>query len=372
MTAPTTVAWWTHRPPDLDMSTGLSRYVVDCLDALERRASAFRYELWAGRDADAASRSAREVHQLRGSRRALHASWMAAGRPRIERRWTSAARILHLAYPAFPVPSRLPTVVTVHDVFPLSNPEWFGRGERTGFALAIRRLADTASVAIVDSPATERELLAHEPAFAGRTVMIPLGISDRFYAPVAPGAVELARASVGVGDRPYVLSIGRASTRKNHTVLVDAVADLDVDLVVAGPHGEETGALQAQADAVAPGRVHLTGAVDDGVLLGLLAGADGLVHPARDEGFGFPPLEAMAARRPVVSSRGGSLDELVADVVTTCDPDDVEAWAAAISALADTPAARMQAAYERSLEYRWDHVAERYESVYESVLAGSG
>lgn len=367
----TTVAWWTHRPGDPLSTTGLGRYVTGCVGALHRLGHAdLDYEIWTGNDRSSSDspEDGVPVHRLRGPRRALHLAWMTLGWPRIESVSPSRADIVHLAYPAFPVPTRLPLVVTVHDVFPLTHPEWYGAAERRGFALAIERCSQTADVVVVNSRETERELLEAAPACAGRTDVVGAGIDERFFEPVPAVHIAKTRALIGLGEHePYVLTVGRLNERKNQQVLIDAVAMTDVDLalVMVGPDGDRADQLRARADRVAPGRVVFVGGVSDDRLVALLAGASVVAHPALDEGFGFVPLEAMAAGVPVVASRDGSLTETVADVVTTCPADDPSAWAAAIDeAASNADPTALRVARARARDFTWDAVAARLEGHY--------
>jgi alpha-1,3-rhamnosyl/mannosyltransferase len=184
--------------------------------------------------------------------------------------------------------------------------------------------------------------------------MVASEITDRFAVPpervvrVYPGVPGTQGGDPASGRRlaganPYVLFMGTIEPRKNLPVLVrafDAAAEDDPELalVVAGAAGWGVDAFdESLARAHHRGRVRRLGYVTDGQRRDLLAGAAALAYPSRYEGFGFPPLEAMAAGVPVVAARSGAIPEVVGDAAVLVDPDDVDALAAALLAVVRDP-----------------------------------
>ena len=114
------------------------------------------------------------------------------------------------------------------------------------------------------------------------------------------------------------------------------------------------------------------GAVADGDVPALYNAVDLLLFPSHYEGFGWPPLEAMASGTPVVCSRAGSLDEVVGDAALTADPEDVDTltWHAA-AALTDpgVRGALIERGLARAREFSWDRAAEQMIGVYRAVIA---
>jgi len=119
-------------------------------------------------------------------------------------------------------------------------------------------------------------------------------------------------------------------------------------------------------------RIRVTGFIPDADLHALLSGALALAHPSMDEGFGLPPLEAMAAGVPVAAARAGSIPEIVGDAAVLLDPSDEAAWTAALSDLAGDAdlRARLRAAGRvRAADFTWERAAEATLAVYAKVLA---
>jgi glycosyltransferase involved in cell wall biosynthesis len=165
-------------------------------------------------------------------------------------------------------------------------------------------------------------------------------------APADPETIAAARASIGVGDAPYVLWVGALEPRKNVGVLVEAFGRLVAAhpatahrLVLVGPRGWLNAAdAVAQAAEDLGERVVMPGPVPAATLRGLFAGASVFAFPSIHEGFGIPVLEAMAQGTPVIASDIPPLVEVGGDVARYVAPDDPEAWADALEeALAAPP-----------------------------------
>jgi glycosyltransferase involved in cell wall biosynthesis len=189
-----------------------------------------------------------------------------------------------------------------------------------------------------------------------------------------PGAVERLLPD---GTARFVLAVGTAEPRKDLPGLVrafDAVAAgrPDVALVLAGPSGWGSGALaDAVATARARERIVPTGWVEDGALAALLEGAAVLAYPSVYEGFGFPPLQAMAAGTPVVATRAGALPEVVGDAALLVDVGDVDGLAGALCrVLDDTDLAASLGARgkDHSAAFSWDRCAEGLERCYRDAV----
>jgi glycosyltransferase involved in cell wall biosynthesis len=142
------------------------------------------------------------------------------------------------------------------------------------------------------------------------------------------------RARYGLGEGPFILSVGTVQPRKNYGRLVEAFHRLDesdLTLAIAGGKGWLDDPLYRQIEALGLGeRVRLLGFVDDADLPALYSAARVFAFPSLYEGFGLPPLEAMACGVPVVASRASSLPEVIGEAGLLVDPLDVEALASAL------------------------------------------
>jgi glycosyltransferase involved in cell wall biosynthesis len=136
---------------------------------------------------------------------------------------------------------------------------------------------------------------------------------------------------------------------------------VEVELVVAGAKGNSRVFESARLDPLPP-RVQFTGYVSDEQLPCLYSGALALVYPSLYEGFGLPPLEAMACGTPVVTSNGTSLPEVAADVAVLVDPEDIDSIAEGIQRVVASSALRDNMrllGLDRASQTTWDSAAQR-------------
>ncbi len=233
--------------------------------------------------------------------------------------------------PFYGVPARRPgqtrIVLTVHDVIPVLFPGAVTPRQRIVFERTYHSAAGADRV-IVPSRRTRDDLISVSRAEPGRIEVIPLGLSAVFVDEAAGGAPIEARRSRGAsarsqltGGRPYLLNVGGFDPLKNLPALCDAFALLrqggtaqrDLRLVLVGDTaGSRAEAVRgAAAGSGAGGAIVFPGRLDDAALVDAYFGAEAFLFPSRYEGFGLPPLEAMACGCPVVSSDGGSLGEVL-------------------------------------------------------------
>jgi alpha-1,3-rhamnosyl/mannosyltransferase len=346
--------------------TGVDRYVIELVGALAETPDVdVGVGAAAERDAPDWVPTGVDVRHAPGPRTLVTLSWCLFHRPHVDRAF-GRPDLVHVAVPAYPFPARAPTVYCFHDVFPLRHPEWFSRKERFGYHRSVDA-ALAAPAVIASSTATARDLVevGADPA---RVVLVPHGVSGAFFRAATPEETSPPRGHT------YDLFVGAVNPRKRVDVLVRAIAASrnPRPLVLAGPPGDGVDELVALArrlgvhDLVRP-----VGYVPDEDLPGLMANARALVHPSRDEGFGFTPLEAMAAGTPAVVAGSGSLAEVVGDAaVVIDDPDDPSRWAEALDRL-DDPAERSTAGERgraRAARYTWRATVEQTVAVWERVL----
>lgn len=184
-------------------------------------------------------------------------------------------------------------------------------------------------------------------------------------------------------DGRYLLFVGSEHPRKNLPTLLRAFARVvadprcaDVRLVKVGSPGDEEAPFHEPTrralDELRLGdRVLFTGEVPDDDLPAYYSHAECLVLPSRAEGFGFPPLEAMACGAPVVVSTAGALPEVAGGAALLVEPDDVDGLAAALCRVLDDPSLRgrlREAGLRRAAEFTWDRTAAETRRVYEAAL----
>jgi glycosyltransferase involved in cell wall biosynthesis len=299
--------------------------------------------------------------------RVLNYLWHRASWPPIEA-LAGRADVVHSAHPLL-VPSRQAAqVVTIHDLFFLTNPERTRAEIRRDYPALARDHARRAD-AVITSTAYTRGLVAER-----------FGVpADRVYVcpPGAPSWHALGRGP-NVPEAGYVLFLGTLEPRKNVGVLLDAYEQLAARLprlprlVLAG--GVTAGGrewLDRIARAPLSAHVRHVGYVANQDRETLFAGARLLVLPSLDEGFGLPALEAMSAGVPVIVARRGSLPEVVGEAGTFVEPEDVDGLAAAIErSVSDRPWAEAQAraGLARAAAFTWAGAATRLRQAYTDAL----
>lgn len=257
-------------------------------------------------------------------------------------------------------------VLSVHDMTSFSHPEVHTRLRRhavyrAGIEASIRR----ADIVSVPSASVQREVHRLIPGLLpSRVRVIPYGVGDEFR-PSATADAERVRRSLAL-PAGYVLFVGTIEPRKNLRVLLDAFGRLvaagrSEHLVLAGRLGWGYSDLVARLQEPAlESRVHLIGYVASADLPGLYAGARIFVYPSRVEGFGFPPLEAMATGTPVIASDTSSLTENLrgaAALVPTDQPDALTACLGGLLADGDARERLRTEGLRRAAGFRWERTA---------------
>jgi glycosyltransferase involved in cell wall biosynthesis len=316
--------------PLLGPRSGVGEVVSGIVPELARRPDleVVAYALtWRGRKQLATvvptgARAATRPFPARGVRRA----WLRSEHPHIER-WTGRVDVVHCTN-YVGAPTKAGEVVSVYDLGFMHSPE-FVAADALDYPELLRRALRRGAWFHTTSDFVREEMIETFTVPPERVVRVYPGIP-----PIEGGDAARGRALVGVDH--YVLALGTIEPRKNYPALVrafDAVAALepDVVLVVAGHRGwgaDEFAAARAAAhhrDRVqAPGYVSAEDRRD------LLAGASVLAFPSHYEGFGFPPIEAMLAGVPVVTTSAGAVPEVVGDAAVLVEPDDADALAGAL------------------------------------------
>jgi glycosyltransferase involved in cell wall biosynthesis len=303
--------------------------------------------------------------------RPLHQAWSRLPFPPIEA-FVGRTDVVHGTNFVVPPARRAAMVVTVHDLTPLHFPEMCEPPTRAFPHLVSQAVARGAWVhALSEFVAAEVVSLLGAPPERVRAVH--LGVR----APAA-GPEGSWRSLVPDWVRSYVLAVGTVEPRKDFPTLVRAFSDLaptrpGLALVIAGADGWGTSQLE-QALAASPygDRALRLGRVDDATRDQLIAGATVLAYPSIYEGFGLPPLEAMAAGTPVVATRCGALEEVLGDAALLVGVGDAGELAAALGQLLDDDEARHALAERgrrRAALYSWADCAEGLAQIYRAATS---
>jgi glycosyltransferase involved in cell wall biosynthesis len=255
-------------------------------------------------------------------------------------------------------------VCTVHDLIPIDHPEWFNIRFARWYEWLLPRLAKRVRHIIAISEFTKQRVVDLLRVKEDKVTVIPNGVDNRF-CPQSSEAIESMRRALQITNKSYLLCVGSLEPRKNLLRLLEAwkiamprIPD-KLELVVAGAPGNSR-VFGTVAIASVPARVHFTGYVPEEYLPGLYAGAVAMVYPSLYEGFGLPPLEAMACGTPVVTSNGTSLPEVVGGSAVLVDPYDAASIADGIVKIASSQSLRDSLAEQsrtRAARFTWEHAA---------------
>ncbi|MDQ6910030.1 MAG: glycosyltransferase family 4 protein [Actinomycetota bacterium] len=360
--------------PLLGKKTGVGWYTHELIDAVARRSPGSELVVF-----PISWRTARTLHldpphrpnvkvaRRMAPARPLWALWDRVPFPPVE--WLVGCNVFHATNFLSPPSRKIPTVVTVHDIGFVRDPE--------SVTPAIRRMAKLlptvlrrASVIVAVSNFTRDELAWWMPEISDRIRVIPNGSHGR----LAP------RSGTGAGRKgaPYALMLGTLEPRKNVQLALDALAVLrkegsNLRLVLAGAASSalKVGPLLDER-GLGPSDVTITGYVDDARMAELVSGASMLVFPSLYEGFGMPLIEAMEAGLPIVAVRAGATPETVGDAGVLVEPGDPGAFADAMSRVASDESLRAElvtAGHRQATQFTWDRAADLAIEIYEELAA---
>lgn len=272
--------------------------------------------------------------------------------------------LVHFPDHGIPPGVRQPAVVTVHDLSFLTHPETHSASSRRHYERAIQTLRRARGVIVLS-----RHM---------RSALVERGLADPLRIAVVPNAAGLPGGGDSCEHRawpsPYALMVGTIQPRKNFELGARAFGASAFarrgTLLIAGSLGYRGSEIIRSITATTGGRdVRFLGRVTDQTLARLLAQAEFVLMPSRDEGFGLPAVEAMSLGAPVIAARAGSLPEVVGDAGLLIDPDDADALTAAIDQLAEDAGLRARQTARgraRAATFSWERTARDTLAVYEA------
>lgn len=269
-------------------------------------------------------------------------------------------------------------VVTIHDMVVKAYPETVRFRTKHLLNTGMKKSMKRADVIITDSEFSKSEIEKYFPQYSHKVQVVYCGVnSDKFYPVEDNSVIEKVKKSLDI-EGEYFLYLGTIEPRKNLERLIEAYSlllkkDENVPrLVMAGGKGWlNSNIYQKVVELKLEKYVQFTKYIPDEDLCPLINGATAFVFPSIYEGFGMPPLEAMACGVPVVCSKEASLPEVVGDCAVMTDAYDPQSIADGMyriysdKALADELRVR---GLQRAKEFTWHRFSEKLHGIYEAVL----
>jgi glycosyltransferase involved in cell wall biosynthesis len=287
--------------------------------------------------------------------------------------------LYHTPHYVLPFFTPCPSVVTVHDVIHLLFPQYLPSRMAVHYArFMIRRALEKASVVLTVSDSSKRDLLTFFDVNPEKIRVIPNGIPVSITQDLAPVQLERVKERFLIKGRT-VLFVGNIKPHKNLERLIAAFAKVlahaeyeDLNLIVVGDEISKYPSLRRAVERHQVRRnVRFFGFVPELTLVALYRLADVFVFPSLYEGFGLPPLEAMANGTPVITSNISSLPEVVGDAALTVDPYNIDEIAQAIRNVLDDAELRSRlvaSGHARAGQFSWESSADQVHQAYQQVL----
>ena len=289
--------------------------------------------------------------------------------------------VLHVpSYRRMLWPKPCALVATIHDLAQFHLSGKYDRARMFYGRIIVPQLARRQDAIIADSQSTARDIEQFFGIPVARQHVILNGLDHNRFQPGDRAAAKQQATECWQLAHPFFVYVSRLEhPAKNHVRLIEAfnqfkrATNSDWQLVLVGGDWRGADAIHAAAaESPFAGDIRFLGFIDDAAVPALYRAADAMVYPSLFEGFGFPPLEAMACGCPVISSERGSLAEVVADAADVVDPLNVSALAAALRRVATDAGHRdrLRAAGFRNVQrFNWQRHAETVLGVYEAAVA---
>lgn len=269
-------------------------------------------------------------------------------------RWMTRDHLDLFHAPAYVLPLRapVPTTLTVYDAMAFTHPQFCTLANRLHYRPLMPPSLQKARRVIVPSQAIGSDLVNGLHVPAEKIQVIPLGVEDIFFEEPSRERQRAVKEKYQLPDR-FFLFVGNIEAKKNLHVLTDAVRSSP--LVIAGGKVSSASCVLRLAEGD-----RLLGYVPRKDLPALYSLATAFVFPSHYEGFGLPPLEAMACGTPVIASTAGALPEVVGKAAMLANPDEPAEWAVAMERIVKDAGLRerlIRLGRERARQFTWGGTA---------------
>lgn len=360
--------------PLTQLKTGVGTYTIELAQALAAQSPSDNFELVSPRAFHldvATDRRLDNLAMVYSKPNPLHRRWWSLGLPSYIRR-TSIA-LFHGTNFEVPLRGNCPTVVTIHDLSLLLHSSTHEARAVLRGRLRLPRMASRATLVITDSEQVRGEVCQHLRVAPEKVVAIPLAPQPSFVR-LSPDVAAEVRQRLSVEEQ-FILFAGTIEPRKNLITLLRAfeevlrTTELRPQLVVAGKLGwKQNDLTQTLEKSVFRSRIKLAGYVSDADLSALYSSCSAFVYPSLYEGFGLPPLEAMACGAPVIAS---AVPSVTANAARVIGATDVHALARSIVDLLTDAQARQSlsaAGLKHAAKFSWEQTAMLTREVYDEAL----
>ncbi len=268
------------------------------------------------------------------------------------------------------------TVVTVHDMVLHAYPETMRTRTRLLLQTGLKRSMKRADRIVTDSEFSRSEIIRYYPDMAEKIRVVPCGVDTAHFQPASAQEIERVRGIHHLPER-YFLYLGTLEPRKNLVRLIRAYAMLREKypdapaLVLAGGKGWQYERIfEASAASDVRGHILFPSYIPSADMAAVYSGALAFVFPSLYEGFGMPPLEAMACGCPVLTAKAASLPEAVGNAALLCNPLKIKAIARGMELLLTQENLRemlIERGFRRAKEMSWESAAEKLHQVYSEL-----
>ena len=366
--------------------TGVTRYARSLVKAFAELDSPFHIvpvATWSNMDKDKlnALKARTGLRILPTGRIATRLFWTTLGVPKIEHLLDIRVDIVHSNDLGFSVVTSKPYVITVHDIGPLTHPEYFNNNSSWIMQKNLEYAIKKAVAFICVSQTTADALVAYVQIkylvdLSNRTYIAHEGISEEFFQPPDFSVLDL-NADFDFLRQPFILAVGKISPRKNLEVVIQALNRLQSSiphhLVTVGGDGWDFQGVKSLVGSLGlADKVHFLGYVSDEQLHALYAKATLFISLSLFEGFGLPILEAMASSCPVITSNISSLPEIAGNAALLVDPRDVDDVAVAIETVCNDlnyADELKRKGKERASLFSWKKCAGDTLKIYDSLIS---
>lgn len=286
------------------------------------------------------------------------------------------ADILHQPCFSAPVFYKAKKIVTVHDIIPLKFPKNLPLASRLFYSKWMTYSYRYADLIIADSECTKKDLIKYLKISENKIRVIHLATSKSFKPESSYKNITNIKDKYKTGEK-YFIHVGTIEPRKNLPFLVSSYAKavkagIAENLVIVGKHGWYYESLFDLVKKLhLENKIIFTGYADDSDIPALYSGATALTFPSIYEGFGFPPLEAMACGTPVISSNTSSLPEVVSNAGILLPPKDEKEWAKKMIEISNNKKLAQKLRIKglaQAKKFSWEETAKKTIKVYEEVM----